>query len=81
MDLDEFDRRLLEALQHNSHEIGEELAKLTHLSPAACLRRAKRLRDEGIILAARNPEEGRSFFCPRERYSAFSGHLRACLKV
>jgi DNA-binding Lrp family transcriptional regulator len=51
MDLDEFDRRLLEALQHNSHEIGEELAKLTHLSPAACLRRAKRLRDEGIILA------------------------------
>jgi Lrp/AsnC family transcriptional regulator, leucine-responsive regulatory protein len=51
MDLDEFDRRLLEALQHNSHEIGEELAKLTHLSPAACLRRAKRLRDEGIIVA------------------------------
>jgi Lrp/AsnC family leucine-responsive transcriptional regulator len=51
MELDEFDLRLLEALQHNSHETGEKLAKLIHLSSAACLRRAKILRDEGVIVA------------------------------
>jgi DNA-binding Lrp family transcriptional regulator len=28
-----------------------QLVAVDHLSPAACLRRAKRLRDEGIILA------------------------------
>jgi Lrp/AsnC family leucine-responsive transcriptional regulator len=51
MELDEFDRCLLQVLQHNNHETGERMANVTHLSSAACLRRVKRLRDEGIILA------------------------------
>jgi Lrp/AsnC family transcriptional regulator, leucine-responsive regulatory protein len=47
--LDEFDRRLLDALQHDSRRTGEQLAELVGLSPAACLRRAQRLRETGVI--------------------------------
>jgi Lrp/AsnC family leucine-responsive transcriptional regulator len=47
--LDEFDRRLLDALQENNRLTGEELAAIAGLSPAACLRRVQRLRDEGVI--------------------------------
>ena len=49
MDLDEFDRRLLDALQQDSRRTGDQLAALVGLSPAACLRRAQRLRETGII--------------------------------
>lgn len=49
-DLDDFDRRLLAALQHNSRLTGAELAEIVPLSPAACLRRVQRLRAEGVIL-------------------------------
>jgi Lrp/AsnC family leucine-responsive transcriptional regulator len=49
IDLDGFDRRLLEALQRNNRQTGEELAEVVGLSPAACLRRAQRLRDMGFI--------------------------------
>ena len=49
MELDEFDRRLLAALQEDSRRTGEQLAALVGLSPAACLRRAQRLRETGII--------------------------------
>jgi Lrp/AsnC family transcriptional regulator, leucine-responsive regulatory protein len=48
-DLDEFDRRLLDALQADNRRTGEELADLVGLSPAACLRRAQRLRESGVI--------------------------------
>jgi Lrp/AsnC family transcriptional regulator, leucine-responsive regulatory protein len=47
--LDDFDRRLLNALQQDSRRTGEQLAALVGLSPAACLRRAQRLRETGII--------------------------------
>jgi len=49
MELDTFDRRLLEAVQDDSRRTGEDLAELVGLSPAACLRRLQRLRASGII--------------------------------
>ena len=49
MDLDDFDRRLLDALQADSRRTGGDLAALVGLSPAACLRRAQRLRESGVI--------------------------------
>ena len=49
MELDDFDRRLLAAVQEDSRRTGEALAALVGLSPAACLRRLQRLRTEGVI--------------------------------
>lgn len=48
--LDDFDRRLLVALQQNARLTGAELAEIVPLSPAACLRRVQRLRADGVIL-------------------------------
>jgi Lrp/AsnC family leucine-responsive transcriptional regulator len=50
-ELDEFDVKLLDALQENNQRTSEELADLVHLSPASCLRRAKRLRESKVISA------------------------------
>ena len=49
--LDEFDIRILDALQDNNQRTSEELAELVHLSPASCLRRARRLREMKAIVA------------------------------
>ncbi len=49
--LDSFDIKLLTALQENNQRTSEELAALVNLSPAACLRRVKRLRDTRVISA------------------------------
>ena len=49
IDLDDFDRRILALLQANSRRTGAELSAAVGLSPAACLRRLQRLRDEGVI--------------------------------
>ena len=49
MELDDFDRRLLDAVQEDSRRTGEVLAALVGLSPAACLRRLQRLRAAGVI--------------------------------
>ena len=49
MELDDFDRRLLDALQQDSRRTGEQLAAVVGLSPAACLRRAQKLRETGVI--------------------------------
>lgn len=49
IELDEFDVKLLDALQENNQRTSEELADLVHLSPASCLRRAKRLRETKVI--------------------------------
>ena len=51
VELDEFDIKLLDALQENNQRTSEELADLVHLSPASCLRRAKRLRETKVITA------------------------------
>jgi Lrp/AsnC family transcriptional regulator, leucine-responsive regulatory protein len=49
MELDDFDRRLLNALQRDNQQTGEQLAQQVGLSSAACLRRAQRLREAGVI--------------------------------
>jgi Lrp/AsnC family transcriptional regulator, leucine-responsive regulatory protein len=49
MELDAFDRRLLDALQQDSRRTGGQLAEIVGLSSAACLRRAQRLREAGVI--------------------------------
>ena len=47
--LDELDKRILNALQENAGRTNQELAELVHASAPTCLRRVKRLTDEGVI--------------------------------
>lgn len=47
--LDPFDTALLAALQRNARQTAEALSAAVGLSPAACQKRVKRLRDEGVI--------------------------------
>ena len=47
--LDEFDRRILDAMRIDSNRTGQELAGIIGLSAAACLRRLQRLRKIGAI--------------------------------
>jgi Lrp/AsnC family transcriptional regulator, leucine-responsive regulatory protein len=49
--VDHLDIELLGALQENNQRTSVELAALVSLSPAACLRRVKRMRDTRIISA------------------------------
>lgn len=49
-ELDELDRRILNALQQDSSQTNQELAAQVHASPATCLRRVRRLQDEGFIV-------------------------------
>jgi len=51
MDFDSFDLKLLCILQINSRRTAEELAEEVGLSPSACLRRVRRLREAGVIEA------------------------------
>ncbi|XKG60520.1 Lrp/AsnC family transcriptional regulator [Caenispirillum salinarum] len=51
MHLDTFDARLLAELQRNNRKTSAALSDTVHLSPAACLRRADRLRRHGVIRA------------------------------
>ncbi|NOH97425.1 Lrp/AsnC family transcriptional regulator [Vibrio sp. 99-70-13A1] len=50
MDLDRIDRNILATLQKNNRVSNIELAELVGLSAPACLKRVKRLREEGIII-------------------------------
>jgi len=47
--LDDFDLRLLQAVQENNLLTAQELADRVHLSPVSCLRRLKRLRQHKVI--------------------------------
>jgi Lrp/AsnC family leucine-responsive transcriptional regulator len=47
--LDDIDRRLLNALQADGRMTNQDLAQTIHLSPAACFDRVKRLRERGVI--------------------------------
>ncbi|MCR5866508.1 Lrp/AsnC family transcriptional regulator [Aquincola sp. J276] len=47
--LDDIDRRLLALLQTDASRTNQDLAAAAHVSPATCLRRVKRLVDEGYI--------------------------------
>ncbi len=49
--IDRADRALLDAVQKNNRLTSEELARIVNLSPTACQRRLKRLREEGVIEA------------------------------
>ncbi|HEX4974852.1 MAG TPA: Lrp/AsnC family transcriptional regulator [Pseudomonadales bacterium] len=49
MVIDRTDRHILQVLQKNGRMSNLELAEKTALSPSPCLRRVKRLEDEGVI--------------------------------
>jgi Lrp/AsnC family leucine-responsive transcriptional regulator len=49
LQLDEVDRRILNALQLDSSHTNAELAELVHVSPPTCLRRVKQLTEAGVI--------------------------------
>ena len=49
LQLDELDKRILNALQADASQTNNELAAHVHASPPTCLRRVKRLLDAGII--------------------------------
>lgn len=49
LELDDLDRRLLRSVQQDNRQTGEALAESVGLSPTACQRRLKRLRDAGVI--------------------------------
>jgi Lrp/AsnC family leucine-responsive transcriptional regulator len=47
--IDRIDRRILEQLQADGRITNAALAERVHLSASACLRRVRRLEDEGVI--------------------------------
>jgi Lrp/AsnC family transcriptional regulator len=49
-EIDEFDRRILRAIQQDSSRSTAELAGIVGLSQPACWRRLQRLRESGIIV-------------------------------
>jgi Lrp/AsnC family leucine-responsive transcriptional regulator len=51
--LDDVDLRLLEELERDADRANVELARIVGLSPAATLKRVKRLKDEGVIQGIR----------------------------
>lgn len=48
-EMDDFDRKILTLLQENNRRTAEQLSDQVGLSPAACQKRIKRLRDKGVI--------------------------------
>lgn len=50
MDLDRFDRQLLNLVQEDSAQTAERLAEQVGLSPSAIQRRLKRMREQGVIV-------------------------------
>ncbi|MDO6563731.1 Lrp/AsnC family transcriptional regulator [Amphritea sp. 1_MG-2023] len=49
--IDRIDRRILNLLQQDSRISNQALAEQVGLSPPACLRRVRRLREAGVIMA------------------------------
>jgi Lrp/AsnC family leucine-responsive transcriptional regulator len=49
MELDRYDKQILEALQRNGRISNQELADSINLSPSPCLRRVSKLEEAGII--------------------------------
>jgi Lrp/AsnC family leucine-responsive transcriptional regulator len=47
--LDDLDRRILKALQADAGQTNQQLAESVHASAPTCLRRVKRLVDDGVI--------------------------------
>ena len=60
IELDELDLRILEQLQNDASISNQELALLVHASPQTCLRRVRRLSEQGVIrrqVALLDPEQ------------------------
>ena len=53
MQLDSYDKAILEALQNNGRLTNQEIADQIGLSPSACLRRFKALEESGVIIGYR----------------------------
>ncbi|MDX1351805.1 MAG: Lrp/AsnC family transcriptional regulator [Thiomicrorhabdus sp.] len=53
MQLDSYDKAILEALQNNGRLSNQEIADQIGLSPSACLRRFKALEESGVIIGYR----------------------------
>lgn len=53
MEIDRYDRRILDELQRNGRISNQELAERIGLSPAPCLRRVRALEQSGLILGYR----------------------------
>lgn len=49
LELDDLDRRILHALQRDASQTNQQLAAAVHASPPTCLRRVRRLVEEGVI--------------------------------
>ena len=49
MDIDSFDRAILQRLQQEGRISNQDLAAAVNLSPSPCLRRVRRLEEEGVI--------------------------------
>ena len=49
VELDDVDRRILNALQVDASQTNAELAQIVHISPPTCLRRVKHLTEAGVI--------------------------------
>ncbi len=47
--MDEFDRKLLALVQSDNRQSADALAEAVGLSPSACMRRLRRLRESGVI--------------------------------
>ncbi|MBL8268776.1 Lrp/AsnC family transcriptional regulator [Steroidobacter sp.] len=50
MDLDRFDRQLLNLVQQDASQTADQLAEHVGLSPSAIQRRLKRMREQGVIV-------------------------------
>ena len=60
IELDELDLRILEQLQNDASISNQELAARVHASPPPCLRRVRRLSEQGVIrrqVALLDPEQ------------------------
>ena len=60
LQLDDLDKRILVALQDDAARTNHELAELVHASAPTCLRRVKRLVEQGVIarqVAILNPDK------------------------
>ncbi len=53
MQLDRYDRRILEVLQQDGRVSNQELADRISLSPSSCLRRVRTLEEAGLIVGYR----------------------------
>jgi len=51
MELDRYDRQLLNLVQKDAGQSAERLAEYVNLSPSAIQRRLRRLREEGVIVS------------------------------